>query len=227
MNMLREGIDKSGKVVWHLLDSVCRGHKHVTRCSFSSETRGVVVAADELIVTGFTLEELDKGVMDPTSARAKMETGGDGTIEKILVTDSMSLFSGIAAAVVRVPTEKNLGIQLFWLRNMLDLRLVSKLRWCDTRDMSADAHTKGSIPRDAILALMDGKFAYAHATKDFVSAKPMAPRPMHRSKYDPAAQGHVFSAYAHKMPPANSPKWRGVLHTMYTKHNPDRLKVKG
>ena len=226
MNMLREGKNKAGQIIWHLLDSVCRGHKHVTRCSFSSETRGVVIAADDLIVTGFTLEELKHGVMDPSSARAKMETGVGSTIEKCLVTDSMSLFTAIAASVVRVPTEKNLAVQLFWLRQCLDLQLITKLKWSDTRDMTADAHTKGSIPRDALLALMNGHFTYVHPTKEFISPKPMAPRPMARRKYDPTASGHVFSPYAH-LPEAGSHKWRGILHAQYLKYNPERLKRKG
>jgi len=226
MNMMREGKDKAGQIVWHLLDSVCRGHKHVTRCSFSSETRGVVIAADDLIATGFTLEEMKSGVIAPAVARAMMEAGGGCTIEKCLVTDSMSLFSAISAIVVRVPTEKNLAVQLYWLRQMLDIHLINKLRWADTRDMNADGHTKGSIPRDVLLALMAGHFSYAHPTKDFVSSRPMAPRPMARRKYDPTAPGHCFSPYAH-LPEPGSHKWRGILHAAYAKWNPDKLKKGG
>ena len=203
------------------------------------------MAADELIITGFTFEELKDGVMDPASARVKMETGEGSTIEKCLVSDSMSLWSAVAALVVRVPTEKNLAVQLFWLRQMLDLQLITTFKWCDTRDMSADAHTKGSIPPDAILAFISGHFKYVHPTKEFVSPKPKAiaqrptylvvestptpPRPMQRKKYDPTAHGHSFSPYAHpaKMPEAESPRWRGILHGMYVKHNPERLKRKG
>ena len=113
-----------------------------------------------------------------------MEHGGS-TIETVLVTDSMSLWSGVAAATVRVPTGKNLAVQLFWLREMLDKQVLTKFRWCDTRDMNADAHTKGKICREAILALMCGQFAYVHPVKNYVS-----PKPRDRKKYDPTAPGH-------------------------------------
>ena len=134
LNMMRQGKAKATKeTVWHLLDSQCRSHKHVTRCSFSSETRAAVVAADELIALGFTLHEFAHGPQTPLQGREIMEHGGS-TIETVLVTDSMSLWSGVAAATVRVTTEKNLAVQLFWLREMLDKQVLKKFRWCDTRD---------------------------------------------------------------------------------------------
>ena len=41
------------------------------------------------------------------------------------------------------------------------------LRWCDTRDMTADCHTKGCVDRAAILALMRGEFQFVHAVRDY------------------------------------------------------------
>ena len=41
------------------------------------------------------------------------------------------------------------------------------MRWCDTRDMTADAHTKGSIDRKVLLQLMLGIFAFVYKTKDY------------------------------------------------------------
>ena len=65
------------------------------------------------------------------------------------------------------PSEKSLAGHLLWLRELLDIGLLSVLQWADTRDMSADGHTKGSIDRKAILDLMKGIFRFQHATKEF------------------------------------------------------------
>ena len=97
----------------------------------------------------------------------------------------MSLWSGVAAATVRVPIEKKLAVQLCWPREMLDKQALKKYRWCDTSDMDADAYTKGNICREAILALMRGQLTYVHAVKDYVS-----PKPRDRKKYDPTSPGH-------------------------------------
>ena len=86
----------------------------------------------------------------------------------------MSLFAAVSATSIKQPTEKGLHVHLFWLRSLLDKNIISTLRWCDTRDMTADAHTKGSIDRKAILALMAGWFNYNYEFKDFSPYRPNA-----------------------------------------------------
>jgi hypothetical protein len=154
--------------VYHLLDSQCRGHKHVTRCSFSSETRAAVVAADELIAMSLTLHEVKQGPLTATEA-VKWRDEGLSLVKTILTVDSMSLWSAVAAMVVRIPTEKNLAVHMFWLKELLVSKAISLLRWCDTRDMTADCHTKGSIDRACIIKLMTGEFSFAHPVKDYAS----------------------------------------------------------
>ena len=97
----------------HLLDSQCRGHKHVTRDSFSSETRAAVVACDELMVLSLTLHELEHGVVSPEAGRYMIDNG-NCKIQTILTMDSMSLWSAIAAVIVKVPAEKNLANLNLW-----------------------------------------------------------------------------------------------------------------
>ena len=212
-NFLRHGKAlKDGKPVAHLLDSQCRGHKHVTRCSFSSETRAAVVAADALMPMAMTLHEMTYGTLSPIAARS-MRDNGECKITTILTVDSMSLWSAIAALVVRVPTEKNLAVHLFWLKELLDTRALSILRWCDTRDMTSDCHTKGSISRDAILLLMSGYFGFQHAVKDFSSRRP-------RAKYNPAENGQATGnhPYAH-FPEPGSSKWKAFLLPLYRRYS--------
>ena len=130
-------------------------------------------------------------------------------IKTILTVDSMSLWSAVAAQVVRVPTEKNLAVHLFWLKELLMTGALTTLRWCDTRDMTADCHTKGSIDRAAILLLMKGIFKFLHAVKDFTALRPKA-------KYDPRQCGHATGdhPFAH---------WRQLIFSLYRKYAPHQL----
>ena len=166
-NYMRHGWSrKTNKLIFHLLDAQCRSHKHVTRCSFSSETRAAVVSADELMPMAMTLHEITFGVLTANEARS-MRDQGHCRISTILTVDSMSLWSAIAAITVRIPTEKNLAVHMFWLKQLLTIKAIRILRWCDTRDMNADCHTKGSIDRACILRLMLGEFEFVHPVKDY------------------------------------------------------------
>ena len=166
-NFMRCGYDrKSGEQIFHLLESQCRSHKHVTRSTFSSETLAAVAAADNLIPLCLTLQEIACGPISTTEARKLREEGGL-VFRSILVVDAMSLFAAVAANTVKIPAERSLAGHLFWLRELLDRQIINTLRWCDTRDMNADCHTKGSIDRHAILELMKGRFKFAHAVKNF------------------------------------------------------------
>ena len=103
----------------------------------------------------------------------------------------MSLWSAIAAAVVKVPTEKNMAVHLFWLRELLTTGAIKVLRWCDTRDMTADCHTKGSIDRAAILELMKGNFKFEHEVKDYEVKVKRTPATLSDKKRENASDAQV------------------------------------
>ena len=52
-----------------------------------------------------------------------------------------------------------------WVREQLQLGLITKVAWCDTRDMTADGHTKGSVSRELLLRLMQGQQRFHHEVK--------------------------------------------------------------
>eukprot|EP00959_Pyramimonas_sp_CCMP1952_P068471 1428882-Pyramimonas_sp.AAC.1 len=43
--------------------------------------------------------------------------------------------------------------------------IVHSILWCDTRDMTADGHTKGSIGREMLLQDMGGTQSFTHNLK--------------------------------------------------------------
>ena len=165
-NIMRKGTNSSNETVYHLLESVSRSHKQVTRSTFSAETLAAVACADDLIPLLITFHEIKHGPITAHQARELRENGGLA-FKSTLAVDAMSLFTAVAAHTVKIPQEKNLAIHLFWLRELLDNKVLSALEWCDTRDMSADCHTKGSIARDVILALMNGELNYTQQTKTY------------------------------------------------------------
>ena len=59
-------------------------------------------------------------------------------------------------------SRKNILIHLLWLKDKLENNVVNSLIWCDTRDMTADGHTKGKIPRTLIHEIMNGTLTINH-----------------------------------------------------------------
>ena len=87
-----------------------------------------------------TFEELTRGPRSLTESKRLREEGG-WCYKSLLVTDSMSLFQAVLAMKAKIPSEKSTVLHLFWLRELIRKQIVSGIRWCDTRDMTADGHT--------------------------------------------------------------------------------------
>ena len=100
-----------------------------------------------------------------------------------LVVDGMSVFSALLMDPVKAPSENSMAGHLWWLADQLRTKQLEDLVWCDTRDMRADPMTKGTIGRDLILEVMQGKFAYAHPTVRFTDEKKKKTVPS--SRYSP------------------------------------------
>ena len=59
-----------------------------------------------------------------------------------------------------------------WVRELLSLGVLRSVQWCDTRDMTADGHTKGVIDRKHLLDLMKGWQEFKHDLKRHVPHRP-------------------------------------------------------
>lgn len=78
------------------------------------------------------------------------------------VTDAANLLLILENSSMTNPAEKNFLIHLLMLKDKLEHKVVNSLRWCDTRDMTADGHTKGNIPRTLIHDIMNGTLTINH-----------------------------------------------------------------
>ena len=113
-----------------------------------------------------TLVELKFGVLRPEQLKLYREEGGLA-LKVILTTDAESVFKSITSRDLKTPAEKTLLGHIAWIRELLQLKLLEAIQWCDTRDTVADGHTKGSIDRDMLLKLMKGQQSYAHEVKSY------------------------------------------------------------
>ena len=90
-----------------------------------------------------------------------------------LVGDARSVYDAIAASDVCDPAEASLKLHLLSVRARLEAGLIRKLWWCDTRDMVADALTKGGVDRAVILLAMNkGKVLMTHEAIGCVKSSP-------------------------------------------------------
>ena len=170
-NIIRRGKTKDGKPAIHLLDSVCKSHRLKIRSSYSAELLSSAHCYEDAYPTLITLHELDQGVVTTEKLKNIREQGGL-KIEVTLTIDAESVYKSLTSKDIKVPTEKTLIGQIAWLREMIDLGLIHNVRWCDTRDMTADGHTKGSIDRRLLLQLMDGHHEFKYDVKTHTPYRP-------------------------------------------------------
>ena len=112
------------------------------------------------------LHELNVGCCSHAEARRLREEGG-WSVPTALFIDAMSVFAAVTATFVKEPAEKALWSHVKYLRELLDMRILSCLLWIDTRDMASDGLTKGAIDRTQLHAVMSGLVKLAHAAKSW------------------------------------------------------------
>ena len=118
-----------------------------------------------------TLHELCHGILKPEELKNLREAVGLG-IRVTLTIDAESVYKSLTSRDLKIPTEKSLLGHVSWVRELLAAGIVDTIQWCDTRDMSADGHTKGSIDRAGLIGVMSGRQQYSHATKEYKPYRP-------------------------------------------------------
>ena len=113
-----------------------------------------------------TLVELKQGVLQPEELKKYREEGGLA-LKVTLTIDAESVYRSLTSRDLKTPAEKTLLGHVLWIRDLLQLRLIESIQWCDTRDMTSDGHTKGSVNRQLLLQLMRGHQTYKHDVKRY------------------------------------------------------------
>ena len=165
MNLLRRGERRNGHDdVIHLLDSVCKSHRLLIRSSYGAEMIASAHGTGDAFPTIVTLHELKHGVLTSQQLRNVREQGGV-CLKITLTTDAESVYKSLTSRDLKVPAEKTLLGHVKWIRELLQLGIITAIQWCDTRDMTADGHTKGSVERQLLLQLMQGSQKFHHDVK--------------------------------------------------------------
>ena len=166
LTLLRRGIKPNKESVVHLIDSVCKSHRLTIRSSYGAEMLAASHGYDDAFPTLVTLVELKNGVLRPEELKKYREEGGLA-LKVFLTTDAESVFKSLTSRDLKTPAEKTLLGHVCWIRELLQLQLIESIQWCDTRDMTADGHTKGCIERELLLELMEGRQTYKHEVKTY------------------------------------------------------------
>jgi hypothetical protein len=164
-NFLRLGERRHDYTVCHVLDWSCCQLKTVTRSTFASELAACIAATDSGISLAITLHEIQRGPLTARRALEIREHGDELAVSIDMRIDAMSIISAISAEHVKPPAEKSLLCHLLWLKEIIVNKLMRSLSWVDTRDMTGDGHTKGSISRTALWQLAAGQLYKTHPHK--------------------------------------------------------------
>jgi hypothetical protein len=154
--------------ICHVLDFATKALRFVTRSTFSAELLGGCDSFDLGILIIFILHEILCGVPSKADARVLRERGGFA-VPAVLCIDALSVFAAVTATYIKAPAEKGLLAHVQYLRELLDLHVLSAIMWLDTRDMTADGMTKGSVERDVLHLLMAGEIKFSHPPKIWTS----------------------------------------------------------
>ena len=148
----------------HLLDMKSGGQRRVVRSTFTAESLAACDALDQGIVLAQTLHEMQTGDTSAHSSRQRRENGGY-QIPMALYVDALSVYAAVTAVFIKIPADQSVLCHLHYLREMLDFDVLRLLVWVDTRDMLADGLTKGSVERQVLHDVMNGKAAFTQECK--------------------------------------------------------------
>jgi len=78
--------------------------------------------------------------------------------------DARAVYDCVTAANMKTPDDKQLILHARAMREYLESGPVDRLYWFDTEDMLPDGLTKGSIDREALIAVCEqGEWRICHA----------------------------------------------------------------
>ena len=152
-----------------LLEYYSRKQRHVCRSTYAAELFSLTEAADLSMFIASALYEVAHGVQTTETLRLIREGGLASPVAIVVVIDADSVFTSLTAQQVKAPAEKSLLVQLQWLRELLERRVLHTVAWCDTRDMLSDALTKGSVDRARLHGAMGGQLVVEFPAKTWRS----------------------------------------------------------
>lgn len=106
MRMAKASVGTPSLKRCHLLDWSAKLLKQVTRSTFTSETLGVITAADSAVVLATMMHEVKHGSL-PAKEIARLSEEAGLCVRIYLVTDALNLVLALESMPLKMPTEKS------------------------------------------------------------------------------------------------------------------------
>ena len=176
---MRSGIialgDKDGPKIGNnpiqILEFVSKKQSRVCRSTFTAE----LYAALDLVALANTINLAMTEVLTGSksaSMMADIQETGTNALESDLFLDARAVFDCIVATDTKTTTDKLMLVHALKLKEILAMRVASRLCWIDTLDMLSDGLNKGSVARDPIRnACVHGQWKILHEFKQHVEAR--------------------------------------------------------
>jgi len=132
-----------------LVDFTNTKQRVITRSSFAAELRNALDAAHDAIVAAGLLHELMQGTQNPMHM-VELKEAGKFCLPVVLFIDAQAVFNAACHDDDSSSSDKSMVYHVKALRHLLVTGQVKAIVWIDTRDMLADALTKGKICRDEL-----------------------------------------------------------------------------
>ena len=152
----------------HCIEYMSKALRNVTRSTFAAELLAACDSVDLGILILLMLHEIAVGKVPAITAR-EMRIKGGYSIPMVLQVDARSVYAAITATFIKAPAEKNLLSHVQFIRELLDAGVLRSIQWIDTRDMSADGLTKGTVDRSALQDIMNGHRAFKYGHEEWYS----------------------------------------------------------
>eukprot|EP00971_Amphidinium_carterae_P351893 6492325-Amphidinium_carterae.1 len=142
--------------VFHVLEFYSRKQKRVTRSTFAAELHALADAIEMGRLIRSAILEVTHGAENAFALSSLEGCSSSPWLEACV--DAKSVYTALAAMDVSVPTEASLILVLLQLRELLMSGSLTALWWINTETMVADGMNKGTVKRDALLALGAGRW---------------------------------------------------------------------
>jgi len=137
----------------------------VVRSTFAAELNALIDSIETLVLLQLVLHQIYCGTGESAEELLHKLEHGSLYPPIDLFVDAQSVSDALAAPDVCTPQEASLKLHLITIRDRINRGLIRSLSWSDTRDMVADALTKGGVDRTVIQKAMNGQLSMQHEVK--------------------------------------------------------------
>ena len=150
VDLLKPGHDVNCQVLgWY-----AGKHSRVVRSTYAAELLSLLDATGQGNIITTAMDGIWSGA---TSAAKLLERHSQGRrcIEHDAIVDAKAVWDGVTAECPKTPADKPLFLHALAMREYLESGWVDRLWWADTQAMLADGVTKGSVEREALIAVCE------------------------------------------------------------------------